>query len=44
MSKIKKLNPEVTGLIMIIVAAFSASIYQPYSQILTGDNFSIYLF
>lgn len=44
MSKIKKLNPEAIGLIMIIVAAFSASIYQPYSQILTGDNFSIYLF
>lgn len=44
MKKEKMMNQEVLGLVCIVMAALFASIYQPYSSILSGDDFSIYLF
>ncbi len=46
MNKNKKqaLNPEIVGLFCIIIAAVCASIYQPYSSILSDDDFSIYIY
>ena len=40
----RKINPEIVGMFCIIMAAISASVYQPYSSILTGDEFSIYVY
>lgn len=44
MKKSNAINEEALGIILILISAICASIYQPYSKILTGENFSIYLF
>lgn len=44
MNREKKVNQEAVGVLLIVLSALFASIYQPYSKILTGSSFSIYLF